>query len=93
MLEQNRYQLNYLSKYFLFAKKAAADLRFKSCDEKDREELFQDFIDRLGEEDRNFRKQQSEQKVEILVEEMRLNALPSDTKWQSIIEPQDGRWT
>jgi len=57
MLEENRHQLNYLSKYFQFAKKVAADLRFKSCDDKDREELFQDFIDRIGEEDRNFRRQ------------------------------------
>lgn len=48
--------MNYLSKYYIFAKKVIADARFKACEEKDRDELFQDFIDRMGEEDRIFKR-------------------------------------
>lgn len=46
------------------------DIRWKGCDEKDREDLFQDFIDRLGEEDKQTKKQQSQQRVEVLVDEL-----------------------
>ena len=57
------------------------DPRFKSCDDKDRDELFQDFIDRMGEEDRTFKRQQSEKKVELLIDELKSLNIPSDTRW------------
>lgn len=57
LLEENRFQLSFLSKYFQIQKKVCYDIRWKGCDEKDREELFQDFIDRLGEEDKLIKKQ------------------------------------
>ena len=40
MLEENRYQLDYLSKYFQFQKKVLSDYRFKACDDSDRDEIF-----------------------------------------------------
>lgn len=40
MLEENRYQLDYLSKYFQFQKKVLSDYRFKACDDRDRDEIF-----------------------------------------------------
>ena len=58
-----------------------SDPRFKSCDDKDRDELFQDFIDRMGEEDRTFKRQQSEKKVELLIDELKSLNIPSDTRW------------
>lgn len=58
-----------------------SDPRFKSCDDKDRDEIFQDFIDRMGEEDRTFKRQQSEKKVELLIDELKSLNIPSDTRW------------
>jgi len=73
--------LNYLSKYYIFAKKVITDPRFKSCEDKDRDELFQDFIDRMGEEDRTFKRQQSEKKIELLIDELKNADLPIHTRW------------
>jgi len=35
----------------------------------------------MGEEDRNFKRQQSEKKVELLIDELKTVNLPSHTKW------------
>jgi len=83
-LEENRSQLNYLSKYYIFAKKVITDPRFKACEEKDRDELFQDFIDQMGEEDRIFKRQQSEKKVELLIDELKSISLPVETTWHQM---------
>ena len=76
--------MNYLSKYYIFAKKVITDPRFKACEEKDRDELFQDFIDRMGEEDRTFKRQQSEKKVELLIDELKSISLPIQTTWHQM---------
>ena len=41
--------IGYLSKYSEVSKLLRGDARWRAIDEKDREDLFQDFIDDLGE--------------------------------------------
>lgn len=47
-----RERITYLSKYYAISKKLQGDIRFKMVDDREREELFQDYIEKLGEEER-----------------------------------------
>jgi hypothetical protein len=54
-------KLDILSKYYIVSKSHTmqGDFRYKACDEKDREELFQDFLDQVLENEREVRKETS----------------------------------
>ena len=56
-LKDPQYHLNYMSKYYLVSKRLLNDSRFKAIDERDREEVFQDYIDKLGEHERDQKRQ------------------------------------
>ena len=52
MLEDQRKNLSGLSKFYQVARFMSVDSRFKNIEEKDREEIFQEFIDKLLERER-----------------------------------------
>lgn len=54
-------KLDILSKYYKFSKSSAVqgDYRYKACEEKDREELFQEFLDEIEANERDMRKEVS----------------------------------
>lgn len=51
MLKEQK-TLHSLSKYYQAAKVLASDPRFKNTDEKDREDIFQDYLDELFNKER-----------------------------------------
>ena len=56
MLEEQRKNLNGMSKIYQVARFMSVDSRFKNIEERDREELFQDFIDELLNKEREDKK-------------------------------------
>ena len=61
----NAKKLDILSKYYKFSKSAAVqgDYRYKACDDKDREELFQDFLDEIEANERDMRKEMTNSNI------------------------------
>ena len=57
LLEEQGTQLSYLSRYYEVSRRIQREPRFRVIDERDREEVFQDFIERLGERDRDNKRQ------------------------------------
>jgi len=56
LLEEQRKNLNGMSKFYQVARFMSVDSRFKNIEERDREELFQDFIDELLNKEREDKK-------------------------------------
>lgn len=51
--------LNSLSKFYIAAKGFQSDPRFKNVDEKDREEIFQDYIDEIMTKERDEKREKA----------------------------------
>jgi len=86
LLEEQGTSLNYLSKYYEVSKRLQREPRFRSIEERDREEVFQEFIERLGEKERENRRLQSLQRVEQLKEEFRnVEKVNLETRWKDIV--------
>ena len=82
MLSEQGNQLNFLSKYYLVSKKVQSDPRFKAMEDRDREETFQEFIEKLGEQEREEKREQSIQRIEKLREDFKQDSrIGVETKW------------
>ena len=61
------------------------DPRFRAIDERDREDVYQEFIEKLGEQERENKLLQSKQRIEQLREEFRSeNTITLETRWKDI---------
>ena len=55
-------------------------------EEREREEIFQDFIDRLGERERELKRTQSLNRIELMREDFKKNErINLDTRWKDIL--------
>jgi len=95
MLEElyNSKKLDTLSKYYIVSKSMPfqSDYRFKGCEDKDREELFQDFLDNIVENEREMRKESSAQHISKL-KKLSEDSVMVTTKWaelESLIESKN----
>ena len=80
-------RLGYLSKYYLVSKRLQTDPRFKAIEERDREEVFQDFIDKLGEQERDTKRATAQKRVEQLIHEYEIDeGVSIDTRWSDMVE-------
>ena len=52
LLEEQGTQLNYLSRYYDVSRRLQRDPRFRAIEERDREDVYQEFIEKLGEQER-----------------------------------------
>eukprot|EP00347_Sterkiella_histriomuscorum_P007645 403348123 len=77
--------LNSLSKFYIAAKQFQSDSRFKSVEEKDREEIFQDYIDEIMTKEREEKREQGEKIVEKLKEHFTKLNIPGSAKWKELI--------
>ena len=89
LLTENREYLGLSSrsKYYLICKKLAKRdfKRFMAVDERDREDLFQDFIDELFEEEREAETQRSKQVVESIKDRLEEREdIGLDTRWREV---------
>lgn len=83
MLKEHK-ALNSLSKYYQVARVLQSDPRFKNTEEKDREEIFQDFLDELFNKEREVNREQSEKTVEKLKEHFHKLNIDADSKWVDV---------
>lgn len=84
-------QLNSLSKFYQVSKKVASrdTKRFMAVDERDREDIFQDYIDDLFQKERDLRAQKSEESIELLktiFEQHEDPVLDATSRWADINE-------
>ena len=80
-----REKITYLSKFYVISKKLQSDIRFKMVDDREREELFQDYIERLGEEEREHAKKVSLENIEKFKKAMKADPnITMDTSWSYI---------
>ena len=85
LLESQGTQLNYLSRYYDVSRRLQRDPRFRAIDERDREDVYQEFIEKLGEQERENKLAQSKQRIEQLREEFRSeNTITLETRWKDI---------
>ena len=84
-LKDPQYHLSYMSKYYLVSKRLLNDSRFKAIDERDREEVFQDYIDKLGEHERDTKRQLYNRRIDMLKAAFQADkSINMDTRWSDI---------
>ena len=67
------------------SKRLQREHRFRAIDERDREEVFQDFIERLGDQERENKRLQSLNRIEQLKEEFKHDeSINLETRWKTL---------
>lgn len=80
-----REKITYLSKFYVISKKLQGDIRFKMVDDREREELFQDYIERLGDSEREQQRMASIDNIERFKKAMRADPnVNIETSWSYI---------
>ncbi len=80
-----REKITYLSKFYEISKKLQSDIRFKMVDDREREELFQDYIEKLGEQEREHSRQHSLDNIEKFKKLFRADAnINMETGWSYV---------
>lgn len=81
-----------MSKYYLVSKRLQGDPRFKAIEERDREEVFQDFIDKLGEQEREAKRATAQKRIEQLIHEYEIDESAGiDTRWSEMVEIMEAK--
>jgi hypothetical protein len=80
-----REKITYLSKFYEISKKLQSDIRFKMVDDREREELFQDYIEKLGEQEREQERKHSLENIEKFKKQFRADAnINMETGWSYV---------
>ena len=83
MLKEQKH-LHALSKYYQVAKTLQSESRYKGVDEKDREEIFQEYLDELMNKEREEKREQYDKKVEQLKQYFSEKGVSLNSKWHDI---------
>jgi len=83
--KKNPINLDYLSKFYVVSKRIQNDPRFKMVDERDREELFQDFVERIGDQEKEAKRELSLKNIEQFRKDLKGDkSINLDTPWSYI---------